>query len=181
MSLKELHRAEVTYGTVVVKIWRCIQAGSQVKAIHQHERLSRAEDERDAMTFKILGRSRNALQALGMIEKPGILKAGYEIISMIDSEDKVEVVPRRIKVKEQGARFQATQTPAATQLSTHLSGNDRGKKRKLLEDELEQVEDEERLLELKLRKRRLQRDLARLEEEDAEWTLPLKQYHIACD
>lgn len=130
------------------------------------------------MTFTIRGRSRAALQGLGIIaeditiretpvkqEAPereatlGVMKVENDVIEIVDSEDEVEPVPRRIKVEEQDA----TQTPAATDSATPLRDDERTKKRKALEDELEQVEDEERLLELRQRKRRLRRDLALLE------------------
>jgi hypothetical protein len=126
------------------------------------------------MTFTIRGRSRAALQALGIIAEditiretpvkleapereatPGVMKVENDVVEIVDSEDEVEVAPRRIKVEE----------PEVNADSQVQSGsNDRGKKRKALEAELEQIEEEERLLELRQRKRRVQEELALLEE-----------------
>jgi hypothetical protein len=44
--------------------------------------------------------------------------------------------------------------------------HERTKKRKALEDELEQIEEEERLFELRQRKRRVRMELARIEEDN---------------
>jgi hypothetical protein len=140
----------------------------------------------EVMTFTIRGRSRDALQKLGIIANdtttwdtpvkreqiperkatPGVMKVENDVVNIVDSEDGVEVAPRRIKLEEPEAQVQATQTPAATESAiTPASGvHERTKKRKALEDELEQIEEEERLFELRQRKRRVRMELARIEE-----------------
>ena len=135
------------------------------------------------MTFTIRGRSRDALQRLKIIADdtttrdtpvkrepspereatPGAMKVENDIVNIVDSEDEVEAVRPRIKVEDPDA---ATQTSAATESAAPTSTNERTKKRKALEDELEELEDEERLTELRQRKRRLRRDLALLEEDN---------------
>lgn len=121
--------------------------------------------EGQCMTFTIRGRSRGALQALGIIAEditiretpvkleasereatPGVMKVENDVVEIVDSEDEVE-------------------EPEVNADSRVQSGsNDRGKKRKALEAELEQIEEEERLLGLRQRKRRVREELALLEE-----------------
>ena len=96
---------------------------------------------------------------------PGVMKVENDVVEIVDSEDEVEVAPRRIKVEE----------PEVNADSQVQSGsNDRGKKRKALEAEFEQIEEEERLVDLRQRKRRVREELALLEE----WTRSYESSYI---
>jgi hypothetical protein len=162
--------------------------GPRTQRVHQRETMKMRGAEGQAMTFTIRGRSRDALQKLGIIADdtttqdapvkrepspereatPGVMKVENDIVNIVDSDDEVEVAPRRIKLEEPEAQVQATQTPAATEsATTPASGvHERTKKRKALEDELDQIEEEERSLELRQRKRRVRVELARIEEDN---------------
>lgn len=84
------------------------------------------------------------------------MKVENDVVDIIDSEDEDEVASRRVKVED---------TNTTTTRGTPVNVDDRTRKRKVLEDELQEIEDEERLLELRQRKRPLQRDLALLEDD----------------
>jgi hypothetical protein len=151
MSDNEAHRVAATYGTIVVKIWRCINFGTGrplTTVIHD-------------LPCDVIRGSR--VSAKAVVEDNHVSH-----VNIVDSDDEVEVAPRRIKLEEPEAQVQATQTPAATEsATTPASGvHERTKKRKALEDELEQIEEEDRLLEARQRKRRVRMELARFEEDN---------------
>jgi hypothetical protein len=162
--------------------------GPRTETAHQRPVAKMHGSAGEVMTFTVRGRSRDALLKLGIIANltttrdtpvkreqspereatPGVMKVENEIDNIVDSDDEVGVAPRRIKLEEPEAQVQATQTPAATEsATTPASGvHERTKKRKALEDELGQIEEEERLLELRQRKRRVRMELARIEEDN---------------
>jgi hypothetical protein len=145
----------------------------QTEKAYQREVAKMRGPEGDVMIFKIRGRSRVALQKLGIIAEdtapgtpvkkepspereatPGVMKVENDVIDTTASEEaEVEVVPRRVKVEDE-----------ATISGSPVNINERTRKRKALEDELEDIEEQERLLELRQRKRRVRMELARIEE-----------------
>jgi hypothetical protein len=185
--------------------------GPRTKTVHQREVARMWGDEGQVMTFMVRGRSRAALQGLGIIadditttgDTPvkeeqgpereatlGVMKVENDVVSIVDSEDEVEVPARRIKQEDETRaaednvigidddeddekikvdvgrrRIKLEQQDDNADQQENLGADERTQKRKALEDELEQVEEEERLLELRQRKRRLRRDLALLEDE----------------
>jgi hypothetical protein len=185
--------------------------GPQTETAYQRKVMKMRGAEGQVMTLTMRGRSRATLQGLGIIvdditttgdtpvkeeqgpereATPGVMKVENDIVSIVDSEDEVEVPARRIKQEEETRavednviaidddeddekvkvdvgrrRIKLEQQDDNADQQANLGADERTKKRKALEDELEQVEEEERLLELRQRKRRLRKDLALHEDE----------------
>jgi hypothetical protein len=185
--------------------------GPQTETAYQRKVMKMRRAEGQVMTLTMRGRSRAALQGLGIIvdditttgdtpvkeeqgpereATPGVMKVENDVVSIVDSEDEVEVPARRIKQEEETRavednviaidddeadekvkvdvgrrRIKLEQQDDNADQQANLGADERTKKRKALEDELEQMEEEERLLELRQRKRRLRKDLALHEDE----------------
>lgn len=90
-----------------------------------------------------------------------IMKVENDVVSIDDSDDDFEHPLRPIKLEEQEFhQVQAAHTPETAQ----SSNNHRIEKRKALDAELEEIEDEKRIIELRKRERRLRQEVARLED-----------------